>query len=432
MAARHLRQASTRQRLALVAIGVISLVATSVAAREALSPGSGCNAGVNAALHRPAIASSVEADGFAAANAVDGEVSSRWSSAFNDPQWLQIDLGTAATVCRVIVSWAPAYAKSYQVQLSDGMQWINVYETRSGDGATDIIGVNGAGRYVRVYGEAGGTDSGYSLTELVVNVAAMTEPTGSASTTENGSSTSSPSGESTPPSTPPAPSPSRAVPSPSATMHLPTPTLAGPTSQTASFTDPFDVFDNALWRCEYTCPTVSGGAARYAVNAGIAPNNYGSWSKSRYTPQRFTSGTFTVRFALTARPAQKVWWGVALWDDGLKSDGTEFNEINFGYTTNQSFTNSQLYFESAKPGNAAAIKVDTGVNLYDGSYHTAQLKYDSTQVSFYFDGNLMATITDPTVIPTDPMDLILGTRLVTGGSPLVTDFTESIDWIQIG
>src|SRR5438552_3885159 len=48
----------------------------------------------NAAMHRPATASDIENAGLPAPAAVDGDTGTRWSSAFSDPQWLQVDLGT--------------------------------------------------------------------------------------------------------------------------------------------------------------------------------------------------------------------------------------------------------------------------------------------------------------------------------------------------
>ncbi|KAI1174859.1 hypothetical protein F4777DRAFT_552726 [Nemania sp. FL0916] len=199
----------------------------------------------------------------------------------------------------------------------------------------------------------------------------------------------------------------------------------------ASFRDDFTSFDTDIWSCEYTCPTIETERARFHLSAGIKPNNEGSWSKARYKPARFTSGRFTVRFSLTARPAQKMWWGVALWDDGPAEDGSEFNEINFGYTVDGSLSNSQLLFESTRRGQGLSIPVDTGVDLYDEEYHVATLEYDSEHVAFYFDGDLLHEITDTASIPTDPVDLVLGPRLVTGSEPLTEFFLESIDWVEI-
>ncbi|MES4893165.1 beta-1,3-glucanase family protein [Streptomyces sp. NPDC096012] len=45
---------------------------------------------------RPATASSTESGAFPATAAVDGNTGTRWSSAFTDPQWLQVDLGFTA------------------------------------------------------------------------------------------------------------------------------------------------------------------------------------------------------------------------------------------------------------------------------------------------------------------------------------------------
>lgn len=197
----------------------------------------------------------------------------------------------------------------------------------------------------------------------------------------------------------------------------------------ATFRDDFTTFNKDNWSCEYTCPVIEGGKARFRLNSGVPANQEGSWSKSRYRGKRFTSGRVTVSFSLTERPKGKVWWGVAFWDNGPSA--SQFNEINFGYTTDQSYTNTQLLFESAKRGKFSSLKVDTGKNLYDEEYHTATLEYNSSRVSFYLDGKLLKEITDKSVIPTDPMDLILGPRLVPGGQPLAKGFTESIDWVEI-
>ena len=45
---------------------------------------------------KTATASSVENASFPASAAVDGNTGTRWSSAFSDPQWLEVDLGAPA------------------------------------------------------------------------------------------------------------------------------------------------------------------------------------------------------------------------------------------------------------------------------------------------------------------------------------------------
>jgi CxxC motif-containing protein (DUF1111 family) len=118
---------------------------------------------------RPAVASSTENAGSPAANAVDGNTGTRWSSAFSDPQWIYVDLGATASVTRVVLTWEAAYGKSYQIQTSsDAATWTTVFTTTTGDGGTDDLAVSGSGRYVRMYGTARANGYGYSLWEFQV------------------------------------------------------------------------------------------------------------------------------------------------------------------------------------------------------------------------------------------------------------------------
>ncbi|MEU4339595.1 discoidin domain-containing protein [Micromonospora lupini] len=125
----------------------------------------------NVALNRPATASSVENSRLSAANAVDGGATTRWSSAFSDPQWLQVDLGASTDVCEVVLTWQTSYAKAFQIQVSpDGVgNWSSLYSTATGSGGTQTIPVSGTGRFLRVYGTTRATGYGYSIFELVVH-----------------------------------------------------------------------------------------------------------------------------------------------------------------------------------------------------------------------------------------------------------------------
>jgi serine/threonine protein kinase len=118
----------------------------------------------------PGTASSVEGYPWAAANAVDGNLNTRWSSAWSDPQWLEVDLGAIHAVREVTLYWEKAYATAFQIQASDnGVTWRNVYSTVTGTGGEQMIQVNGTGRYVRVYGTHRNTSYGYSLWEFQVS-----------------------------------------------------------------------------------------------------------------------------------------------------------------------------------------------------------------------------------------------------------------------
>ena len=133
------------------------------------APGGGGGGG-NIAQGKPTTASSVENAGLAAANATDGNGGTRWSSAFSDPQWLQVDLGRSYSINHVKLTWETAYGKAYQIQTSpDCTSWTTIYSTTTGDGGTDDLAVTGTGRCVRVYGTQRATPYGYSLWEFAVN-----------------------------------------------------------------------------------------------------------------------------------------------------------------------------------------------------------------------------------------------------------------------
>jgi GH35 family endo-1,4-beta-xylanase len=128
--------------------------------------------GPNLALGHPVTASSCESDPciYPAGYAVDGDYYTRWSSAFADPQWFQVDLGETYAIRHVNLHWATfAYATAYQIQVSDNAtDWATIYSTTTGDGSLDSLNVTGSGRYVRIYGTARAYPWGYSLNELEV------------------------------------------------------------------------------------------------------------------------------------------------------------------------------------------------------------------------------------------------------------------------
>ncbi|ROT33013.1 discoidin domain-containing protein [Micromonospora sp. HM5-17] len=118
---------------------------------------------------RPATASSVESAAFPASAAVDGDPGTRWSSAFADPQWLEVDLGRSVPVSRVVLTWETAYARAFTIQIStDGTAWTTVHTTTEGTGGIQDLAVSGTGRYVRLHATARATPWGVSLWEFQV------------------------------------------------------------------------------------------------------------------------------------------------------------------------------------------------------------------------------------------------------------------------
>lgn len=127
--------------------------------------------GTNVALNRPATASSFQQSygdcPCPPALAVDGRADTRWASDWSDPQWFQVDLGASKALRRLQLVWDPAFAKSYEVRVSDdGTTWRSVYFTAAGDGDVDTVDLPVTARYVRLQLTARGTGWGYSLHEL--------------------------------------------------------------------------------------------------------------------------------------------------------------------------------------------------------------------------------------------------------------------------
>jgi len=133
-----------------------------------ISVSQGVNDG-NISTGKAVSASSTESALYPASNATDGSLTSRWSSAFSDPQWITVDLGASYVINKVVLAWEAAYAKGYQIQVSaDGTTFTSIYATASGTGGTESITLTGTGRYVRMNGTARATAYGYSLFEFQV------------------------------------------------------------------------------------------------------------------------------------------------------------------------------------------------------------------------------------------------------------------------
>ncbi|WP_069741946.1 discoidin domain-containing protein [Streptomyces sp. EN23] len=157
--------ASRRRRTPVLAV-ITTLVATLLAAVQA-APAQA--APVLLSQGSTVTASSQENGGTAAGNAVDGDGGTRWSSAFADPQWIRIDLGSPAALSRVELAWEAAHAKSYRIELStDGNDWTTAYSTSTSAGGNETLDISGDARYVRLTGTERATGYGYSLWEFKV------------------------------------------------------------------------------------------------------------------------------------------------------------------------------------------------------------------------------------------------------------------------
>lgn len=101
---------------------------------------------------------------------VDGNPSTRWSSAYEDPTWILLDLGVEQLVAQVRLQWEGAYGAAYHIEVSeDAQRWRKVFTETNGDGGEDVIQFAPIkARYLRLNGTKRGTIFGYSLYEFEV------------------------------------------------------------------------------------------------------------------------------------------------------------------------------------------------------------------------------------------------------------------------
>ncbi|GAA2019832.1 polysaccharide lyase family 8 super-sandwich domain-containing protein [Pseudokineococcus marinus] len=127
------------------------------------------------ALGRPVTAQSTYSSGLAAANAVDGDPTTRWASQRQDApytteRWLQVDLEDVRAVSRVAVTWEAATSDDYRVQGSlDGESWVDLARVQGrSSGLRDVVDIDRTeARYVRIIGLPA-TKYGLSVFDLEV------------------------------------------------------------------------------------------------------------------------------------------------------------------------------------------------------------------------------------------------------------------------
>ena len=120
------------------------------------------------ALNRPASASSIERNlgQYAPTRANDGSSATRWSSAYGDNQWWEVDLGSDRTINRVELNWEGAYASRYRIRTrtSRSNSWSTAARFSIGSPGLKAHTFRArSARYVRILGDARATPYGISL-----------------------------------------------------------------------------------------------------------------------------------------------------------------------------------------------------------------------------------------------------------------------------
>ncbi len=127
--------------------------------------------GTNVAKGKTTTASSYQPTGpngpLPPSNATDGDWATRWASDWSDDQWIQVDLGQPTAFKHLQIGWESAYAKSYEIKLSDnGTDWSTPVSKIGATGGIDDFDLAATARYVRMNLKQRGTTYGYSLYEL--------------------------------------------------------------------------------------------------------------------------------------------------------------------------------------------------------------------------------------------------------------------------
>ncbi len=124
----------------------------------------------NLAFKKQAVASSFSPEGGEAGAVADGSTGSRWSSRYSDNEWVYVDLGASQEISSVLLHWETAYARAYNLQVSDdALSWKDVHISDAGKGGLETITFKPiTARYVRMLGRKRATEWGYSLYDFEV------------------------------------------------------------------------------------------------------------------------------------------------------------------------------------------------------------------------------------------------------------------------
>jgi CxxC motif-containing protein (DUF1111 family) len=131
-----------------------------------------------------ATSSALENAANSAAMAIDGQLTTRWASAFENTAWIQFDFGAKTQIGYMNLLWQNAYGKQYNVLASDdGVTFTQVRSVTTGQGGTEEffnLGINA--RYVRIQGVERATQYGYSLFEVAFKTPGIDNTLSSATT----------------------------------------------------------------------------------------------------------------------------------------------------------------------------------------------------------------------------------------------------------
>jgi hypothetical protein len=412
--------------------------------------GGGGDTAVLLSKNQPVTVSSTEDQTMLGAQAVDGNAFTRWGSANgHDPEWMYVDLGASASISHVKLTWEAAFATAYKIQTSnDAQTWTDIYSTTTGDGGVDdLTGLNGTGRYVRVYGTARATQWGYSLYELEVygtggatlrsqcsdtldndgdgqkDYPADPDCTDGSDNNETGTASSGvdSSGQSMPVGNIPGWTQIWADNFPYNVSQGNFP--AGTNGKWSAYPDGWhDTSGNGTYNCTKVC-SVHNGMLDMFIHSENG-THYVAVPYPKLSPWGNTYGRYAVRFTADPLPRYKTAW--LLWPDSntWPRDGEiDFPEGNL----DQNICAYMHHQGGTSGGDQDAFCSQT---RYTG-WHTAVTEWTPSYVKFYLDGALLGTSTSR--IPNTPMHWVLQTETqVSSTAPdNATQGHVYVDWAAV-
>ena len=137
------------------------------------APGKALPAVENYALGAKVTVTSTETDDFPGELAVDGDLSTRWASAYTDDEAITIDLGKPKAVNYMALYWETAMATDYEIygSLDENDLQAKTLATVTGNAANDNVVEfdTEAVRYITIHSSKRATEWGNSLYEVVVS-----------------------------------------------------------------------------------------------------------------------------------------------------------------------------------------------------------------------------------------------------------------------
>ncbi len=126
-----------------------------------------CN---NVGTKGEAASSSNEANHLSPDKAIDGNLSTRWSSQYSDDQFLEVDLRAKRQICGIHIHWEVALGRDYLILASDDKVSYDTIATIVDNTSfiDTIASLDAQARYIKMQGLRRGSPYGYSIWEFEV------------------------------------------------------------------------------------------------------------------------------------------------------------------------------------------------------------------------------------------------------------------------